>query len=158
MAGVIWGSTDFESTYSFVVERDGFIINGPEPIHQYEQVPGEDGAEILGTYLAPPNITLRGIISGTSNDDLQTKLRALINELCGSWAPHPNAGTGYNAPARPGKDLTIPKFGPAASLRKFPKCSYNGYSVDKFVQPRYLTVAVQVTVKFIQSRPEATAA
>lgn len=158
MAGVIWGSTDLQTSYGFVIERNGLIANPPEPIHHSTRVPGRDGAVFQGTDLAEPLFSIRGIINGTSNDDLQTKLKGLVNELSGAWAAHPNAGSGYTAPTRAVKTLTIPKFGPSTDLRKFPNCSYNGMTVDKFVQPRYLTIGVQVTIKFIQWNPEATAA
>lgn len=147
MAGVLIDSTDLSTSYGFKVLRDGVTAN-PAPARRVSvTVPGIDGEKYINVEAGPRPISIRGVIQGSSQSDMYTKIFTLEALLFGSF------GSGAAAsPARTEVTITVPNFG----SRKFANCSYDGMEIE-YIGPREKTAICVVTLKFIQSVPRMAA-
>ncbi len=147
MAGVKIDSTDISSSYGFKVLRDGVTAN-PAPARRVNvTAPGIDGDKYINVEAGPRPITIRGVIQGTSQSDMYTKIFGLEAMLLGSFG-----SASATTPARAEFTITVPNFGSI----KFGNCSYDGMEIE-YVGPREIATVCIVTIRFIQSVPRITA-
>lgn len=145
--GMKWGTIDFETTYNFKISADGFDLQAPEVRHEFMVIPGIDGIRDFNAELGARSIVVRGVIIGTSNSDMYTKLIGLENELLGTLSATTDAN--FIAPTRALKDLTIPSFG----SKKFPNCRCIGWRILKYFGKRILCKELELEIRFLQTRP-----
>lgn len=147
MAGLIWGTTDFYTTYGFTIAKGGVTVYAAPVRRNTIPIPGIDGELYQGIEMLPRPIIVRGFIQGSSQTDMYTKFFGLEAELIGSFS---SAAPNYLAPSRPEKTLTIPNFGG----KKFATCSYDGMEID-YPGSRLLTHMCALVIRFVQSHPSA---
>lgn len=146
---LIVDSTNYETSYGFKILRDGVTVN-PAPARRVTiQIPGVEGELYQGLELGPRPIQVRGVVVGTTQADMYTKLISLEADLIGSFSSAP---ANFLSPTRVERTVTIENFGG----KKFPNCSYDSIDID-YVGPRGITYVCVLTIRFIQSRPFTTA-
>lgn len=151
MAGLLINATDVEgASYRFYIAKDGVTVGFAPSRRITETIPGTDGEWYINTELDPRPISIRGVIIGTSQSDMYTKLLALDALVTGSLNTTPDAN--FISPSRAEFTLTIPSFG----SKKFANCSFAGGEIE-YLGPRVLTWYAVLTLRFVQSRPFTTA-
>lgn len=138
-------AVNYQTSFGFRILRDGVTVN-PAPARRITiPIPGVEGELYQGLELGARPLSVRGIITGTSQADMYTKLLALEADLIGSFGTAP---ANFLSPTRLERTVTIENFGG----KKFPNCSYDGIDID-YVGPRLLSFVCVLTIKFVQSRP-----
>lgn len=145
--GMIFGTTDYETTYKFYIARDGVEVQAPETRHSFVIVPGIDGVRDYNLALSPRTITVTGHIIQTTNANLMSSLISMEADLLGSLSS--SSSPTYETPYRSLKDLILPNF----SSKKFPNCRCVSWRIVKFFGPRTLATICTVEIKFLQTRP-----
>lgn len=149
MAGLIVNSTDLQSSYGFYIARDGVSVGFAPSRRIVETIPGVDGELYFNTELDARPISIRGVVVGTSQSDMYTKLINIDAVFTGSLGTTPDAN--FISPARAEFTLTIPSFG----SKKFANCSFAGGEIE-YLGPRILTWYAILNLRFVQSRPFTT--
>jgi len=153
MAGLLVNATDLDSTYGFKITSDGVTLGAAPARRITIPIPGIEGELYQGLELGPRPILIRGVIVGTNQADMYTKLIGMEGVLVVASGSFGTAPASFVSPTRAEFTLTIPTFGG----KKFPNCSYDGMDIE-YVGPRILTRVCFVTIKFVQSRPFTVAA
>lgn len=148
MAGLLWDAVDLQTTYGFTILKDGVTVNTPQVRRITIPIPGVEGEIYQGTELGPRPIQIRGVLVGTNQADMYTKLIGLEGALFVANGSFGAAPANNVSPARAEKTLTIPTFGG----RKFPNCSCDGIDIE-YSGPRLLSYICVLTLRFVQSRP-----
>lgn len=147
MAGLLINTTDLSGgSYGFYIAKDGVSIGFAPSRRITETIPGIDGELYINTELDPRPISIRGVIIGTSQSDMYTKLLALDALVTGSFNTTPDAN--FISPTRTEFSVTVPSFG----SKKFANCSFAGGEIE-YLGPRALTWYAVLTLRFVQSRP-----
>lgn len=117
MAGLIFGSTDFDATYGFKIRETDFGTSELE--WNIVPIPGREGVVVLGdTRIKPGQIAIEGRILGSSYNDIRAKIIAIDLELGVRRFNTAYDPVNFAAAPRPSKDLYIPFF----TGYKFPGC------------------------------------
>ena len=144
--GLVFGTTDLETTYGFQIIPNGVDVPGARYNPVVVKIPGKHGVVGIDHVAQPRRITISGIIQGTSQSDLQSKIEGLSDELAAGIATQPTSDqtSGYTE-----KNLQIPGF-----TRKFP-CVYESMEVEYIGSRMAPGVKVaRVTLTFYQSIPK----
>lgn len=146
--GLIFGSTDLQTTYGFYIAQDGVDLQSPEVKDNDLTVPGVDGVRHVNPELGAREITVRGFVLKDTPANAQTALVGLENELLGTLSTGTDT-TNWISPTRALKDLTLPTFGST----KFQNCKCVSWRVIKWWGPRLASSTVEVEIRFKQTRP-----
>lgn len=146
--GVNWGGVDLESTYGFIVSRDGFDPGVVEARGHWVQVPGRDGERYVRLERGKrTGMVLRGYIEQSSFSALQTQIYGLDNEFLKVCSVHPDGN--YAAITFTTKDLYLPSY-----TRYYPSCLCVSFRYSFKSQPQTLATKAFFEIGFEQEVPQ----
>ncbi|RMD51981.1 hypothetical protein D6827_00985 [Candidatus Parcubacteria bacterium] len=145
--GLVWGTTDFETSFGFKIKKNGVKINQIRMNHTMINIPGLVGVKLVDSQPTTRTISITGYIIAVSNSDLMTKINSMSDELGAGWTPNNPVAGGTTSVVT--KDLSIPGL-----TYKF-ECAFNGIFNVEFIGPSTLTDTAQIQIEFIQVTPTA---
>jgi hypothetical protein len=147
MDGVIWGGVDLNTTYGFVISRNGFDPGMVEARASWVLIPDRDGEKYVKLERGKrTGMILRGYITQSSFGTLETKVYGMDSEFLKVCSVHPDAN--YAALTFALKDLYIPGL-----ARYYPRCVCVSFRYE-YKQAMQLATVAHFEIGFEQEIPQ----